>query len=78
MGSTTHLHHVTLQRRVHETRRLLLEAADRLLDVDLALRTGDQDRALAARRQAAAITSAAQHDIVALDEQLPRRVPADA
>lgn len=78
MGSTTHLRHVELQRRVHETRRLLLEAADRLLDVDLALRTGDADRAVVARRQAAAITSAAQHDMAALDDRLPRRATARA
>lgn len=66
MGSTTHAHGVALQRHVHETRRLLLEAADLLLDVDLALRTGDHDRATRARRQAEAVCSVAQRDMAAL------------
>ena len=67
MGSTTHARGVALQRRVHETRRLLLEAADLLIDVDLALRTGDEDRAVRARRQAEAVCSAAQRDMAALE-----------
>lgn len=64
---TSHHGHVRLQRRVHETRRLLLEAADHLLDVDHALRSGDADRAAVARRQAAAATAAAQRRIDDLD-----------
>lgn len=67
--TATSRHHdrVRLQRRVHRTRRLLLQAADQLLDVDLAVRAGDPDRAEQALRQAAEITAAAQQGIRALD-----------
>lgn len=62
-----HHEHVLLQRRVHETRRLLLEAADHLLDLDHAVRGSDPDRAAVARRRAASVTATAQQKIDVLD-----------
>lgn len=61
-------HHdrVRLQRRVHRTRRLLLQAADQLLDVDIAIRGDDAARAEEALQLAAEITAAAQDEIEAL------------
>ena len=61
-------HHdrVRLQRRVHRTRRLLLQAADQLLDVDLAIRGDDAARAEEALQFAAEITASAQDEIEAL------------
>ena len=65
-----HHHHdrVQLQRKVHDARRLLLEAADHLLDVDLATRADDAHRAEVARRQAESVTLAAKRQIEALDD----------
>ena len=62
-------HHdrVRLQRRVHQTRQLLLQAADQLLDVDLAVRGDDPARAERALERAAQITAAAQYEICTLD-----------
>ena len=67
-ATTTTRHHdrVRLQRRVHRTRRLLLQAADQLLDVDLAVRGDDADRAEQALQLAAEITASAQDEIEAL------------
>ena len=65
---TASRHHdrVRLQRRVHRTRRLLLQAADRLLDVDLAIRRDDADSVEETLQLAAEITAAAQDEIEAL------------
>lgn len=61
-----HHDHVRTQRKVHEARRLLLEAADRLLDVDLALRARDPEQARAAQQDAATVTATARERIVDL------------
>ncbi len=64
----TDRHHdrVRLQRRVHRTRRLLLQAADQLLDVDIAIRGDDAARAEEALQLAAEIAAAAQDEIESL------------
>jgi hypothetical protein len=69
--TTPDLHHdrVRTQRKVHEARRLLLEAADRLLDVDLALRARDPEQAHAAQQEAAAVTDTARERIVELEPE---------
>lgn len=67
--TTPTVHHhdrVRLQRRVHRTRRLLLDAADQLLDVDLAIRGDDASRAEEALQLAAEIAASAQEEIEAL------------
>lgn len=69
---TPDLHHdrVRIQRKVHEARRLLLEAADHLLDVDLALRARDADQARAAQQEAAAVADTARERIVDLEPEV--------
>ena len=71
-ATTTTRHHdqVRLQRRVHRTRRLLRQAADHLLDLDLAIRGDDLERAELARRQAADAAAEAQRQLDALDPDL--------
>jgi hypothetical protein len=66
------LHHdrVRTQRKVHEARRLLLEAADRLLDVDLALRARDPEQARTAHQDAAAATDTARERIIDLEPEV--------
>lgn len=69
-----HQRRVALQQRVHETRRLLLEAADRLLDLDEAARRGELDRAATWHDQAAALVSASEHQLRRLESHLaPQR-----
>lgn len=65
-----HHHRVQLQRRIHETRRMLLEAADHLLDVDEAVRVDDTDGAKRSHQQAMAIASAAQHELAKLEPSI--------
>lgn len=74
--ATTHLHRhdhrrrIDLQQRVHEARRLLLEAADQLLDLDEALRRGEHERAAMAQRQAGALVAASGHQLRGLIARL--------
>lgn len=65
-----HQRRVALQQRVHETRRLLLEAADRLLDLDEAARRGELDLAAASHSQALALVSASNHQLSRLESHL--------
>lgn len=69
---TPDLHHdrVRTQRKVHEARRLLLEAADRLLDVDLALRARDPEQARAAQQDAATAADSARERIIDLEPEV--------
>lgn len=67
-----HRQRVALQQHVHETRRLLLEAADRLLDLDAAARGEDLDQAAAWHDQAAALLAASEHHLQSLATHLPR------
>lgn len=55
-----HHHRVALQHRVHDARRLLLEAADRLVDLDAAVQRGDAHLTAAAHRQATSLAAASQ------------------
>lgn len=73
-----HRRRVALQQRVHEARRLLLEAADHLLEVDAAARGDDAHRAATSHEHALALLDASHHQVRALGGELrgePVRAP---
>lgn len=78
--TTPHLHRhdhrrrVDLQQRVHEARRLLLEAAEQLIDLDEALRRGEGERAARAQQQAGALVAASGHQLRRLSARLEAEV----
>lgn len=65
-----HQRRVAVQQRVHETRRLLLEAADRLLELDEAARRDDAERAASVHHQAVALVAASTHQLRFLSREV--------
>lgn len=68
--SLIHRRRVAVQQRVHETRRLLLEAAERLREVDEAANRDEADRATATHDEALALLSASTQQMRALGGEL--------
>lgn len=66
----SHRRRVALQQRVHETRRLLLEAADRLRDVDEATRRDQALHAADSHEEALELLVASHHQLRLLGSEL--------